>query len=50
MPAGTVVLTQIGRNPISLPDPEPMVSHRREGAVVSFVAADRDHRGDGHVS
>ena len=40
---GTVVLTEVVRNAISLADLERMVSHRRAGAVVSFVGAVRDH-------
>jgi molybdopterin synthase catalytic subunit len=40
---GTVVLTQIVGNPISLTDLERLVSHPRAGAAVSFVGAVRDH-------
>ena len=41
--AGTVVLTDIVDNAISLTDLERVVSHRRAGAVASFVGAVRDH-------
>ena len=40
---GTVVLTEVVRDAISLADLERMVSHRRAGAVVSFVGTVRDH-------
>ncbi|HXR67387.1 MAG TPA: molybdenum cofactor biosynthesis protein MoaE, partial [Dermatophilaceae bacterium] len=40
---GTVVLTEVVRNAISHADLERMVSHRRAGAVVSFVGTVRDH-------
>ena len=43
MRAGTVVLTEIVGNAISVADLERIVAHRRVGAVVSFVGAVRDH-------
>src|SRR5664279_3848487 len=39
----TVVLAEIVESAISLTDLERIVSHRRAGAVVSFVGAVRDH-------
>jgi len=47
--AGTVVLTEVVRNAISHADLERMVSHRRAGAVVSFVGTVRDHDHDRSV-
>jgi len=41
--AGTVVLTDIVDHTVSLAELERLVSHRRAGAVVSFVGAVRDH-------
>jgi molybdopterin synthase catalytic subunit len=41
--ASTVVLAEIVESAISLTELERIVSHRRAGAVVSFVGAVRDH-------
>jgi molybdopterin synthase catalytic subunit len=41
--ASAVVLAEIVESAISLTDLERIVSHRRAGAVVSFVGAVRDH-------
>jgi hypothetical protein len=46
--AGTVVHPQTVANPISLTDLDPIVSHPPAEAVVSFVAAVRNHRRSVH--
>ena len=41
--ASAVVLAEVVESAISLTDLERIVSHRRAGAVLSFVGAVRDH-------